>query len=59
MNPAEIVLWVTRLASVIPQLIELWNVLTGDTPQPDREIAAALEVVRAVKAAKAREEFGA
>lgn len=58
MNPAEIALWVSRLASVIPALIELWNVMFGDTPQPDREIAAALEVVRAVKAAKAREELG-
>lgn len=58
MNPAEIALWIARIATVIPALIELWNVVTGDTPQPDRELAAALEVVRAVKAAKAKEELG-
>jgi hypothetical protein len=58
MNPAEIALWVGRLASVVPALVELWNVITSDTPQPDRELAAAMELVRATKAAKAREELG-
>lgn len=58
MNPLEIAMWLGRLVSVVPALIELWNVLTADAEQPDRELAAAMEVIRAVKDAKAKEELG-
>lgn len=55
---AEAAIWMARAVRLLPAIYELWNVVTSDTEQPDRELAAALEFVRVVKREKAKEEFG-
>lgn len=55
---AEAAIWMGRVARLLPAIIELWNAVDANSASPDRELAAAMELVRVTKREKAREELG-
>ncbi len=55
MPASEVALWLERVVSVIGQVIGLWNAAkAGD---PHEELAASLELTRAIKRRQALEEL--
>lgn len=52
---SEVLLWLGRIITVIPALDALWEAARAGTPE--QELAASLELVRAIKTQQAREEI--
>lgn len=50
-----VLLWVGRALSVIPAFKSLWEAANSGTPE--QELAASLELVRAIKTKQAAEEI--
>lgn len=57
----EIAKWLARIAAIFPALKELWDTAQaadeGGMDMPAQQMAAALELVRSIKAAQAKEEL--
>lgn len=57
MSPADIALWLGRLASVVEAIVDLWKAVEANDDDATED--AQLGVIRAVKNAQARERIGA
>lgn len=55
MPASEVALWLERVVSVIGQVIGLWNAAKAGDPAD--ELAASLELTRAIKRRQALEEL--
>lgn len=52
----DVVMWLGRIVSLLPQLVDLWT--AAKTKDPSFELEAQLALTRAIKDAQAREEIG-
>jgi hypothetical protein len=52
----EIGIWLARIATLLPELIGLWEAAKAEDPQ--RELQAQLALTRAIKDRQARETIG-
>lgn len=52
---SDVLLWLGRIITLVPALEALWEAARAGTPE--QELAAALELVRAIKTQQAREEI--
>ena len=53
---SEIAIWLGRIATLLPELIGLWE--AAKQPNPQAHLNASLALVRKMKDAQAREELG-
>lgn len=53
---AEIAMWLGRVVSVLPQIVDLWHAVRIRDPR--LELESQLALTRAIKDAQAREEIG-
>jgi hypothetical protein len=51
----EVAMWLSRLLAVLPELMTLWEAARGGNPQ--QEVGAQLDLIRAIKDKQAREEI--
>jgi len=52
---SEVALWFERVLGLLPQLIGLWDAAKAKDPQ--QELAAQLDLTRAIKDRQAKEEI--
>ena len=52
----EVLVWIGRVLAIIPAFQAVWEAAKGGNPE--QELAASLEMIRAIKTQQAREEIG-